>query len=61
MGLWQAGLGKEVEHLAKRNEWDVKASLDQAASCSALGRWTHQVHLCRGVWTGEAGNRCPEV
>lgn len=45
MGLWQAGPGKEVEHLAKRNEWDVKASLGRAASCSALGCWDHQVHL----------------
>lgn len=51
MGLWQAGSGKEAEHLAKRNEWNVKAGLGWAAAAatvasgSALGHWTHQVHL----------------
>lgn len=60
MGLWQAGPGKEAEHLAKRNEWNVKAGLG-VASGSALGHWTHQVHLWGGVWAGEAENRCPKV
>lgn len=60
MGLWQAGPGKEVEHLAKRNEWDVKATLGRAASCSALGRWT-QAHLwgqSGQVRLGTAAVRC---